>query len=149
MLTATRHAPPAVAAVAPAAATAGARVLVVEDNAVNLMITEEFVRQLGHLPSGAIDGAQAISACEQQPPQLVLMDLQMPVMDGLESTRRLRALQDEGRLPRFPIIALTAHASDADRKLGAAAGMDDYLTKPILIDALRGALERWLNGPPP
>jgi CheY-like chemotaxis protein len=119
-------------------------VLVVEDNAVNLMITEEFVRQLGHLPSGAADGAQAIAACEQQPPQLVLMDLQMPVMDGLEATRRLRALQDEGRLPRFPIIALTAHASDADRKLGAAAGMDDYLTKPILIDALRGAFEKWL-----
>jgi signal transduction histidine kinase/ActR/RegA family two-component response regulator len=121
-----------------------ARVLVVEDNAVNPMITEEFVRQLGHVPSGAADGAQAIAACEQQPPQLVLMDLQMPVMDGLESTRRLRALQEQGRLPRFPIIALTAHASDADRQLGAAAGMDDYLTKPILIDALRSAFERWL-----
>ena len=121
----------------------GARVLVVEDNPVNLMITEEFVRQLGHVPIGAVDGAQAISACQQQAPDLVLMDLQMPVMDGLESTRRLRALQAEGRLQRFPIIALTAHASDADRKLGAAAGMDDYLTKPILIDALRSALERW------
>ena len=117
--------------------------LVVEDNPVNLMITEEFVRQLGHVPIGAVDGAQAISACQQQAPDLVLMDLQMPVMDGLESTRRLRALQAEGRLQRFPIIALTAHASDADRKLGAAAGMDDYLTKPILIDALRSALERW------
>jgi signal transduction histidine kinase/CheY-like chemotaxis protein len=143
MLTAARRAP-ASADSAPAATTVRARVLVVEDNAVNLMITEEFVRQLGHLPSGAADGAQAIAACEQQPPQLVLMDLQMPVMDGLEATRRLRALQDEGRLPRFPIIALTAHASDADRKLGAAAGMDDYLTKPILIDALRGAFEKWL-----
>jgi signal transduction histidine kinase/CheY-like chemotaxis protein len=121
-----------------------ARVLVVEDNAVNLMITEEFVRQLGHLPRGAADGAQAIAACEQEAPQLVLMDLQMPVMDGLESTRRLRALQDEGRLPRFPIIALTAHANDADRRLGTAAGMDDYLTKPILIDALRSAFERWI-----
>jgi signal transduction histidine kinase len=122
-----------------------ARVLVVEDNAVNLMITEEFVRQLGHVPSGAADGAQAIAACEQQPPQLVLMDLQMPTMDGLEATRRLRTLQDQGRLPRFPIIALTAHASDADRQLGAAAGMDDYLTKPILIDALRGAFDKWLR----
>ena len=130
--------------VAPAAATQAARVLVVEDNAVNLMITKEFVRQLGHLPTGATDGAQAIAACEQEVPHLVLMDLQMPVMDGLESTRRLRALQAEGRLPRFPIIALTAHANDADRKLGAAAGMDDYLTKPILIDALRSAFERWL-----
>jgi signal transduction histidine kinase/CheY-like chemotaxis protein len=144
MLSATQHTPPA-GAVAPAAAPKAARVLVVEDNAVNLMITEEFVRQLGHLPSGAADGAQAIAACEQEVPHLVLMDLQMPVMDGLESTRRLRALQAEGRLPRFPIVALTAHANDADRKLGAAAGMDDYLTKPILIDALRGAFERWLK----
>ncbi len=143
MLTAAQRAPTA-GAVAPAAARAGARVLVVEDNAVNLMITEEFVRQLGHMPTGATDGAAAIAACERHTPQLVLMDLQMPVMDGLESTRRLRALQAAGHLPRFPILALTAHASDADRKLGTAAGMDDYLTKPILIDALRSALERWL-----
>jgi signal transduction histidine kinase/CheY-like chemotaxis protein len=135
-------APPVVSA--PALMTA-ARVLVVEDNAVNLMITEEFVRQLGHAPSGAADGAAAIAACEREAPQLVLMDLQMPVMDGLETTRRLRALQAEGRLPRFPIIALTAHAGDADRRLGADAGMDDYLTKPILIDALRAALARWIR----
>ncbi len=132
-----------------AAAPAAARVLVVEDNAVNLMITEEFVRQLGHEPSGAANGAMAIAACERQVPHLVLMDLQMPVMDGLESTRRLRALQAAGRLPYFPIVALTAHANEADRKLGTAAGMDDYLTKPILIDALRSALDRWLPGPPP
>ncbi len=139
------NAAPGAAAVALAPAVSAAHVLIVEDNAVNLMITEEFVRQLGHEPSGAIDGAAAIAACQRQAPQLVLMDLQMPVMDGLETTRRLRALQDEGRLPRFPIIALTAHASDADRKLSAAAGMDDYLTKPILIDALRSAFERWLK----
>ncbi len=126
-----------------------ARVLVVEDNAVNLMITEEFVRQLGHQPSGVADGAAALAACTAAPPQLVLMDLQMPVMDGLETTRRLRALQAAGQLPPFPIIALSAHAGDADRRLGKAAGMDDYLTKPILIDALRGAFERWLVGPPP
>jgi len=144
MLSATHRTPPTGVVAASASAKAG-RVLVVEDNAVNLMITEEFVRQLGHVPSGAADGAEAIAACEQQAPQLVLMDLQMPVMDGLETTRRLRAMQAAGRLPRFPIVALTAHASDADRRLGAAAGMDDYLTKPILIDALRDAFERWLS----
>ena len=144
MLSATQRTPPP-GAVASGESIKGARVLVVEDNAVNLMITEEFVRQLGHLPTGAADGAQAIAACEQQVPHLVLMDLQMPVMDGLESTRRLRALQAEGRLPHFPIVALTAHASDADRKLGTAAGMDDYLTKPILLDALRSAFERWIK----
>ena len=121
-----------------------ARVLVVEDNAVNLMITEEFVRQLGHEPVGAADGATAIAACEEHAPQLVLMDLQMPGMDGLETTRRIRTQQAAGRLPHFPIVARTAHASDADRQRGAAAGLDDYLTKPILVDALRGVFERWL-----
>jgi signal transduction histidine kinase/CheY-like chemotaxis protein len=122
-----------------------ARVLVVEDNAVNLMITEEFVRQLGHEPSGARDGAAALAACERQPPQIVLMDLQMPVMDGFEATRQLRALQRDGRLPPFPILALSAHAGEVERQRGAAAGIDDYLTKPILIDALRGAFEKWLG----
>jgi signal transduction histidine kinase/CheY-like chemotaxis protein len=142
---ATATAVAAVASEPTLSAAAPARVLVVEDNVVNLMITEEFVRQLGHVPTGAADGAAALAACEQEAPHLVLMDLQMPVMDGLESTRRLRALQGAGRLPRFPIVALTAHASDADRKLAAAAGMDDYLTKPILIDALRNVFNRWLH----
>jgi signal transduction histidine kinase/CheY-like chemotaxis protein len=128
---------------APAAAT-GARVLVVEDNPVNRMIAEEFLRQLGHAPSGAADGAAAVNACSVAPPQLVLMDLQMPVMDGFEATRRLRAQQALGHIPRFPILALTAHAGDVDRQEAVAAGMDDYLTKPILIDALRNAIERWL-----
>jgi signal transduction histidine kinase/CheY-like chemotaxis protein len=140
-------APPTAAGATSAAAAArqGARVLVVEDNAVNLMITEEFVRQLGHEPIGATDGAQAIVACERQAPHLVLMDLQMPVMDGFETTRRLRTLQAQGRLPRFPIVALSAHAGDQDRRQGTVAGMDDYLTKPILVDALRSALVRWLS----
>lgn len=128
---------------APAAARAG-RVLVVEDNPVNLMIAQEFLRQLGHEADGAVDGAAALAACAAAPPQLVLMDLQMPVMDGFETARRLRALQAEGRLPRFPILALSAHAGDADRRESASAGMDDYLTKPILLDTLRAALERWI-----
>jgi CheY-like chemotaxis protein len=144
LLSAHDRAPPEATA-APVAAAKRARVLVVEDNAVNLMITEEFVRQLGHEPRGVADGAAAIAACEQEAPQLVLMDLQMPVMDGFEATRRLRALQAQGRLPPFPIVALSAHAGQADQRQGAAAGMDDYLTKPILVDALRAAFARWLR----
>ena len=70
----------------------------------------------------------------------------MPVMDGLEATRRLRVLQGDGRLPQFPIVALTAHAMDGDREQALAAGIDAYLTKPILLDALRGELARWLAG---
>jgi signal transduction histidine kinase/CheY-like chemotaxis protein len=131
-----------------AAPAAGARVLVVEDNPVNLLIAEEFLRQLGHEPVGVADGEAALAACAEAPPQLVLMDLQMPVMDGFEATRRLRALQAEGRLPRFPIVALTAHAGEADRHQSAAAGMDGHLTKPILVDALKDALARWLPEAP-
>lgn len=143
-LLAGRLATPGHRAEAPAPA-AGARVLVVEDNPVNLLIAEEFLRQLGHEPVGVGDGAAALAACSDAPPQLVLMDLQMPVMDGFEATRRLRALQAEGRLPPFPIVALTAHAGEADRHQSAAAGMDGHLTKPILVDALRDALARWLQ----
>jgi signal transduction histidine kinase/ActR/RegA family two-component response regulator len=130
------------AAGAPAAA---ARVLVVEDNPVNLLIAQEFLRQLGHDPVGAADGHAAVAACIAAPPAIVLMDLQMPVMDGFEAARRLRALQTEGRLPPFPIVALTAHAGDADRLQSQAAGMDGHLTKPILLDALKDALGRWLT----
>jgi CheY-like chemotaxis protein len=74
----------------------------------------------------------------------VLMDLQMPVMDGLATTRRLRELQREGRLPRFPILALTAHAGDDDRRQALDAGMDDYLTKPLQLPMLEAALRRWV-----
>ena len=129
----------------PAAAAASARVLVVEDNPVNLLIAEEFLRQLGHDPVGAADGEAALARCVEAPPSLVLMDLQMPVMDGFETTRRLRALQAEGRLPPFPIVALTAHAGEADRHQSESAGMDGHLTKPILVDALRDTLARWLT----
>jgi signal transduction histidine kinase/ActR/RegA family two-component response regulator len=140
MLTEAPPQPPAAAVPQPRSA----RVLVVEDNAVNLMIAEEYLRQLGHEPRGAADGVLAISACSDAPPDLVLMDLQMPHMDGFEATRRLRALQALGRLPRFPIVALSAHAGPADRNEALAAGMDAYLTKPILLDDLRTALAQWL-----
>jgi CheY-like chemotaxis protein len=136
---------PAAQAAAPVALVppAALHVMVAEDNVVNLMIAEEFLRQLGHRPSGAADGEALLALCEQGAPDLVLMDLQMPRMDGVEATRRLRALQASGRLPRFPIVALSAHAGAADREQALAAGMDDYLTKPVLIDALRATLERW------
>jgi CheY-like chemotaxis protein len=79
----------------------------------------------------------------------VLMDLQMPVMDGLEATRQLRELQRSGRLPVFPIVALTAHVGDADRAQALAAGVDGYLTKPVQLPALEAALQRWLPASAP
>ena len=69
----------------------------------------------------------------------------MPVMDGFEAARQMRAQQAAGRLPRFPIVALTAHAGQADREAARAAGMDDYLTKPLLLDSLRATLARWIG----
>jgi len=72
----------------------------------------------------------------------------MPGMDGLETTRRLRALQAEGSLRPFPIIALTAHAMATDRQASLDAGMDEHLTKPIQLDQLRSVLRHWLNADP-
>jgi two-component system, sensor histidine kinase and response regulator len=89
-------------------------------------------------------GLAAIDACLREPPDLVLMDVQMPGLDGLQTCVQLRALQREGQLPDFPIIALTAHALPGDREASLAAGMDDHLTKPIDPTTLRQALERWL-----
>jgi CheY-like chemotaxis protein len=76
------------------------------------------------------------------------MDIQMPGMDGLETTRRLRAMQAEGRIPAFPIIALTAHAMATDRQASLDAGMDEHLTKPIQLDQLRSVLLHWLGAEP-
>jgi CheY-like chemotaxis protein len=126
-----------------APAPAPGHVLVVEDNAVNRMIAEEFLRTLGISTRTAEDGAQALAACAADTPRLVLMDLQMPVMDGLAATRVLRERQQRGELPDFPIVALTAHAMSADAEACRAAGMVACLTKPLLLDALRAELLRW------
>jgi signal transduction histidine kinase/CheY-like chemotaxis protein len=134
---------PASAPTATGPAPVAGHVLVVEDNAVNRMIAEEFLHTLGLRARTAEDGAQALEACAAEPPRLVLMDLQMPVMDGLAATRALCERQRRGELPPFPIVALTAHAMDTDVQACRAAGMQGYLTKPLLLDALRAELARW------
>jgi signal transduction histidine kinase/CheY-like chemotaxis protein len=128
---------------APAALATPGHVLVVEDNPVNRMIAEEFLRSLGIPARTAEDGAQALAACADAPPRLVLMDLQMPVMDGLAAARALRERQQRGELPDFPIVALTAHAMSTDAQDCRDAGMVGYLTKPLLLDALRDEVARW------
>ena len=120
-------------------------VLVVEDNHLNQIIAREMVAALGLRPAVVGSGEEALLSCQSTPPDLVLMDIQMPGMDGLETTRRLRALQADGSLRLFPIIALTAHALAADRQASLDAGMNEHLTKPIRVDELRSVLQHWLG----
>ena len=119
-------------------------VLLVEDNQINQVVALEFLALMGVESLLASNGQEALSACHQATPDLVLMDIQMPGMDGLECTRRLRQLQSSGRLPHFPILALTAHALESDIAASLAAGMDEHLTKPLDFSALRSRLGRWL-----
>lgn len=125
------------------------QVLLVEDNHINQVVALEFLSLMGIRARLARDGLEALAACVEAPPDLVLMDIQMPGMDGLECARRLRAQQREGSLPAFPILALTAHALDADVAASMDAGMDEHLTKPLDFAALRARLQRWLRLPEP
>ncbi|MEO8280718.1 MAG: PAS domain-containing protein [Ideonella sp.] len=129
----------------PSSAPTTGDILIAEDNAVNQLIITEMIGALGLGARLAEDGAQAVAACVARAPDLVLMDLQMPVVDGIEATRQLLELQRQGRLPRFPIVALTAHATPQDRERCLNAGMQGYLTKPISLAQLRIELGRWLK----
>lgn len=121
------------------------RVLLVEDNLINQELGCEMLRSLGVAVELAEDGEQALAAIASQRYALVLMDCQMPVLDGFEATRRLRASEQKaGSKNRLPIIALTANALVGDRERCLAAGMDDYLSKPFTISQLGDMLERWL-----
>ncbi|MEQ1804755.1 MAG: ATP-binding protein [Burkholderiaceae bacterium] len=120
-------------------------VLVVEDDAMNQMIVCSMLQNAGYLTSTADDGAQALDLLSRETFDLVLMDWQMPDMDGLEVTRRLRsgAVGDFGTV--VPIVALTANAFAEDRAACLAAGMNDFLTKPVLAESLIAAVTRWLG----
>ena len=115
-------------------------VLLVEDNAVNRKLASRLLERLGHRVSEAHDGSQAVAITGSRQFDVVLMDMQMPVMDGLEATRTIRLREGNGY--RIPIIALTANAMSGDRERCIDAGMDDYVTKPIDLAALAAALDR-------
>lgn len=119
---------------------AASPVLVVEDNLVNQRVAMALVRSLGLAVEVASNGVEAVARCSSTDYAAVLMDCQMPEMDGYEATRRIRALQ--GR--RVPIIALTAGAAPSDRRFAIAAGMDDFLSKPVQRAELARLLDRWL-----
>ena len=116
------------------------RILLAEDNAVNQKLALRLLSQMGYRADLAANGIEAIQAVERQPYDVVLMDVQMPEMDGLEATRRICAHWPAGSRPR--IIAMTANAMQGDRELCIEAGMDDYVAKPIRVEELIKALSQ-------
>jgi CheY-like chemotaxis protein/HPt (histidine-containing phosphotransfer) domain-containing protein len=116
------------------------RILVAEDNAVNQQVAQLLLKKLGYQADMAADGLEALQALEREPYDVVLMDVQMPTMDGLEATRRIHQRWPEGQRPH--VIAATANAMQEEREACLAAGMDDYLPKPIRMEELAAALSR-------
>lgn len=118
-------------------------VLIVEDNLVNQKVAMRHLEKLGHTCEVANDGLAGLEALQRTRFDLVMMDCQMPLMDGYEATRRIRSGEVSGINPSVHIVALTAYAMETDRAKCFAAGMDDFLTKPIRFDDLRAVLERY------
>lgn len=121
------------------------RILLAEDNAVNQKLALRLLSQMGYRADVAANGLEAIQAVERQPYDVVLMDVQMPEMDGLEATRQICARWPRGERPR--IIAMTANAMQGDREMCLAAGMDDYVSKPIRVHELVAALSKCPSKP--
>jgi signal transduction histidine kinase/CheY-like chemotaxis protein len=116
------------------------RILLAEDNVVNQKLALRILAQMGYRADLAANGVEAVESVQRQTYDVVLMDVQMPEMDGLEASRRITAQWPDGRRPR--IVAMTANAMQGDREMCLAAGMDDYITKPIRVDQLVEALMR-------
>jgi len=134
--------PSPASAPATVAGPSGARVLVVEDNIVNQRVAVRMFQKLGCHTDVAANGVEAVSMVRSFPYDLVVMDCQMPEMDGYEATGLIRQME-EGGDSRIPIIAMTANAMTGDREKCLEAGMDDYVSKPIRLDDLRRLLDRW------
>ncbi|MFL1465412.1 ATP-binding protein [Marinobacter sp. HN1S83] len=123
----------------------GLHVLLVEDNQVNQLVASSLLRKLGHSVDLAENGKQALEALEERNYDMVLMDCQMPVMDGYEATQKIRG---NPAWKRLPIIAVTANVMQGDREDCLASGMNDYITKPYNRSELKAAIERWAPDSP-
>ena len=117
-------------------------ILLVEDNELNRDMLSRRLERKGYIVAIAVDGQQGVDMALASPPDLILMDMSLPVMDGWEATRRLKA--DE-RTKHIPVIALTAHAMDGDEQKAREAGCDDYDTKPVELPRLLEKMERLLK----
>jgi CheY-like chemotaxis protein len=127
---------------------AGLRVLLVEDNPVNQKVAQALLKRLGCVVWHASNGLEALDALQSHPVDLVLMDCQMPQMDGLEATRRIREGQAGEPVRHIPIVAMTAHAMQGDREKCLMVGMNEYLTKPVRMSELQLCLTT-VMGPVP
>ncbi|GAA4889294.1 response regulator [Ferrimonas pelagia] len=125
--------------VAPEEPVVGAKILLVEDNLINQQVATELLKSAGYQVTVVGDGQQAVDRVNAESFDLVLMDIQMPVMDGLQATQALRAAGHT-----LPIVAMTAHAMTGDREKSLAAGMNDHITKPIVLPQLFATVKSWL-----
>ncbi len=119
------------------------RILVAEDNAVNQIVAVKMLESMGHSADVAANGREALNAVQKLPYDLILMDMQMPEMDGLQATQEIRALP--GEVSKIPIVALTANAVQGDQERCLEAGMNDYISKPVEKQALFNILEDYLS----
>jgi CheY-like chemotaxis protein len=126
----------------PAASVPPLHILLAEDNVVNQKVAASLLQKQGHAVEVARNGAEALAALTRERFDLILMDLQMPVMNGYDATKAIRAAERAGGR-HVPIVALTAHAMKGDRETCLKAGMDDYLGKPIHPMELVAVIERW------
>lgn len=122
--------------------TAMAKILLVEDNEMNRDMLSRRLGRRGYSVIPAVDGGQGVDLARSEQPDLILMDLSLPVIDGLEATRLIRSFPDTSHVP---IIALTAHALSSDRDRAIEAGCDDYDTKPVELDRLLSKIESQLQ----
>jgi CheY-like chemotaxis protein len=118
------------------------RILVADDNPVNRRLAVIFLKQLGVSVDEVENGEQAVLACQSTRYDLVLMDVHMPIMDGIEATRQIRALENNCNA-RIPIVALTADAMHEERERFLRSGMDDHIAKPITLQALGSLIDHW------
>ena len=125
-----------------------ARILIVEDNATNREYMRLLLESHGYALEAAADGLEALEILAERSFAVVLMDRQMPGLDGLQTTLRIRGMEQAAGLTRTPIVAVSAHVMDKSRRDFLEAGADDFLAKPFLPDELLAVIARWLPATP-
>lgn len=149
-----RSLPPELAPPQPPAAArldllVGSHILIAEDNRINREITTEMLERLGCSVTAVEDGAKAVAAVKQRKYDLILMDCQMPVLDGFAAASQISVMISTGEIQKVPVVALTANAMRGDRERCLQSGMDDYLSKPTPMSSLEAVLMKWIAGMEP